>query len=235
MNRRSFVSTFLASAALVVGCESRRERTPQPRATSAVPADKSQYIVMIVPDLSGSFAHHMADDGRAWEFGLLALDKYFRTRLGNRHDRIIVGQVSASSEEPLIWEGTPEQFRRDFDAKKFREFLLAHSNPHGSMIHDGIVNAMAYMMRIANVRSGKAKSAVLILSDFLDNGPDPEKSEQRLFDQFVAYDKLGGVGGVWYCHQTRYQKWRKKLDDAGLEDFIIECDFKGHPTLPDFR
>ena len=61
--------------ALLSGCESRRERTPPPKAVSLAQADQSQYVVMLVLDLSGSFEPMMTDGGKAWNFTGMALDR----------------------------------------------------------------------------------------------------------------------------------------------------------------
>lgn len=231
MNRRLFV---VALTVFSLGCESRRERTPPPKSAKIVPADQSQYIVMIVLDLSGSFQSKMVEGGAAWQFAGQALDKYFRTRRRNRHDRFIIGQISGTRKS-LLWEGTPDHFRSDFTGSSFREFLSSKADSNGSLVYDGVSHAMEYMMTISNVRKGHAKSAVLILSDMEDNGPNKAKAAKRLLDNLVAFDKVGGVGGIWYCDQDEQKKWRPALDDAGLEEFIVECDIKGRPDLPDFQ
>ena len=236
MNINIVIRTILLAStiAFMPGCEAKRERTPPPKETSIVQVDQSQYIVMLVLDLSGSFEQQMTDGGQAWTFAGMALDRYFRDRRENRHDRFIIAQVSGTTKS-LLWEGTPEHFRRDFTGESFREFLKEKADPNGSKVYDGVSHALGYFNRIPNVRNGAAKSAVLILSDLMDNGPDKEAAEKRFLTSITDFDKLGGVGGIWYCDQDEYMKWRPALDNAGLDDFIIECDFKGHPTLPSFQ
>jgi hypothetical protein len=231
MNRRLFLAAAIVFA---LGCEGRRERTPPPKLARFAPEDKSQRIVTIVLDLSGSFQHAMADDGLAYAFALDALDKYFRSNIDSPQDRLILAQVSGTRKS-IIWEGTPFQFRTQFDRSSFRDYLQKKANPNGSLVYSSIAQTLEYVMRIASIRDGKAKSAMLILSDFLENGPDQEKEAKRLLADLVAHDKLGGVGGMYYLDQLEYGKWRPLLDHAGLTDFIVECDFKGHPTLPDFQ
>ena len=226
---------FLAGAVIfMLGCEGRRERTAQPKLARFVPVDKSRRIVTIVLDLSGSFQGAMADNGLAYAFALDVLDKYFRTNIDSPHDRLILAQVGGTRKS-IMWEGTPFDFRRQFDRSSFRAFLQQKADPNGSLVYSSIAHTLEYLMRIATIRDGKAKSAVLILSDFLENGPDQEKEAKRLLDDLVAYDKLGGVAGMYYVDQLEYGKWRPLLDGVGLTEFIVECDFKGHPTLPDFQ
>src|SRR5581483_10650876 len=47
-------------------------------------ADKSEYVLMIAIDLSGSFKEKMATDGRAYEFVCAVVDRFFRSRGGKK-------------------------------------------------------------------------------------------------------------------------------------------------------
>lgn len=226
----------LLFVAIFAGCGSRRDGTRQARLSkSPFPKDESEYVATIVIDNSSSFRELMTDGGHAYIFICSVIDKYFRDRIGSENDKILLVQISGS-QKSIMWQGTPERFRRTFNSKNsFRDFLIGNAGPDGSLVHDGVAHALEHMMRMPNVSSGRAKSVLLILSDLDDNGPNPEQSEKRLFDDLVAYLQLGGHAGFYYADQLKMEHWRKKLTAAGYPLVPIECKENGNPALPDFE
>src|SRR3989442_16036297 len=121
----------------------------------------------------------MTRDGKGYEFTMRVADRYFRNSIGS-NNRLIIAQLSAT-DRALLYDGTPVQLRQDFpSANEFREFLLKKSHPAGSRIFDGVADAFEYMLTDPSFASGKTRMAVFVLSDFDDNFPNPEKSEQRV-------------------------------------------------------
>jgi hypothetical protein len=226
----------LLFVAIIAGCGARRDETKQARLSkSPFPKDESEYVAMIVMDNSSSFQQLMAEEGHAYSFICSVIDKYFRDRIGSEKDQIILVQISGS-QKSIMWQGTPEGLRRRFQSKQsFRDFLVNNAGPDGSLVHDGVAHALEHMMRIPNVSSGMAKSVLLILSDLDDNGPNPEQSEQRLFDDLVAYFQKGGHAGFYYADQLKMEHWRQKLTAAGYPLVPIECRENDNPALPDFE
>lgn len=244
-------SMLLAFVISVVGCEPYQPPTPggsaaatsqmqAPLQVSATPPaavfapSETEFIVMIVIDLSGSFAHHMADDGKAYEFALRIYDRYFRDRIGNSKDELILAQLSGTHRS-LLWRGSPIELRHKFaTAEDFKEFLLANANPNGSVIHDGIAHALEYMNSDPALTNNNAKSAVFVLSDLLDNGLNPEQSGPRVSKALAEYASKNGVVGMYYVDQELVLPWRQTLQAARLPDFRVDCNIDDNPDLPSF-
>ena len=220
---RLLLSMLLVCA---LGCDKRDSagRSPFEQGTC-------DYIVLIAIDLSGSFGELIADDGKAYDFALRVLDRYFHDRVGG-NDQIIITQLSGSN--PLLWQGTPRQLRQDFRTPDaFRDHLLARADPTGSRINDGLAESLDYVLGTHSVAHGNAKTIALVLSDMLDNQPDNAASEQRLLDALTRYARRGAIG-FYFCDQYRLADIRKKTRDAGFEWCIIEGGFHGEPPLPSF-
>lgn len=230
-----FIVSLLIAVALV-GCGARRDGTKQARlAKSPFPKDESEYVAMIVMDSSSSFQNLMAEQGHAYSFICAVIDKYFRDRIGSEKDQIILVQISGS-QKSIMWQGTPEGLRRKFQSKdSFRDFLVSNAGPDGSLVHDGVSHALEHMMLMPNVSSGKAKSVLLILSDLDDNGPSPDQSEKRLFDDLIAYFQKGGHAGFYYADQLKMKHWREKLTAAGYPLVPVACKEDESQPLPDFE
>ena len=212
----------------ILGCERRRENQEL-----FSREDDGQYVLTIVFDLSGSFAHLMADNGKGYEFALLVMDHYFRDRIG-KDDKIIIAQISGT-DRSLLWQGTPAELRREFPtAETFRQFLMTKADSRGSLVHDGITHALNYVLSEPSIASGNAKSAVFVLSDMVDNGPDTDQSKRKTADALMNYGKQGGVVGLYYVDQMLVPVWRRQLRDAGIRTFCVESEIVGNPTLPSF-
>jgi hypothetical protein len=233
MKRTYFILLLcLVPAVCMPGCTHRNKTTD---AMGVIGRDESSFKLMIVMDLSGSFQGLMVDDGHAWRFTMYCVDEYFKSRIGNDNDEIIIAQISGERRS-LLWKGTPQRLRQEFSsASKFRDFLRKSASPNGSLVHLGSAHAVKYMTSQKSVQTGQAKSAVLILSDFLDNGPEPETSEQQAMDEFTKYLDMGGQLGLYYIDQDRYFHWRDKFNAAGHDMVPVEVDIQGRPPLPKFE
>jgi hypothetical protein len=214
----------------LAGCEKRSESAAPSLTTQQ---DESEFVLAVVLDLSGSFTHQMANEGKAYEFALAVLDRYFRHRNG-LNDKLILAQISGTHRS-LLWQGSPLQLRQQFPtADSFREFLLQKADPGGSLVHEGLANVVNYVSADSRVTSGQAKSAIFCLSDCYDTAPDPTAGEQKLMQALGNYARTGGAIGLYYVDQTLQTAWQQKLQAAGFGDFVVECEIVGRPTLPDF-
>jgi hypothetical protein len=222
----------LLCAALLSGCQQRDKSRDQ---VSSVGRDESNFKLAIVLDLSGSFQHMMLDNGEAWKFTLYCVDAYFKSRIGDEADEVILCQISGEGKS-LLWQGSPRRLRQQFPtAQKFRDYLTSKSNPSGSLVHAGVSRALKYVMSQPAVSSGQAKSAVFVLSDFLDNAPDSEATENELMNDFTTYLRTGGQLGLYYIDQDKYFHWREKFNKAGFNMVPVEMDIHGRPPLPNFE
>jgi hypothetical protein len=210
------------------GCEPRHEEHVSP-----LVEQETEYALAILLDLSGSYADLMTKDGKAYRFSLRVADKYLR-RLDSS-DRLIITQLSAT-EKALLWDGSPIALRRSFPtANAFRDFLLSKSDPAGSRVHDGIADTLDYLLASPSVASGKTRSAVFVLSDFVDTAPDSEKSKERLLKSLAAYGRAGGTVGFYWVDQSLVLDWRRHLNDAGIQHFVVESEIVADPPLPNIE
>lgn len=236
---------FLACSLALAGCEpyqppstslavANQLPTSQPHGASAFSPSETEYIVMILIDLSGSFAHQMAEEGKAYEFALRIYDRYFRDRIGNNSDELIIAQLSGTHRS-LLWRGAPLELRQKFSsATEFKDFLLANADPRGSLVHDGMAHALEYMNSDPALANGKAQAAVFVLSDLLDNGSNPEASAPRVGKALADYARKNGVIGMYYVDQDLVLPWRQTLQAAGIRDYRVECMINETPDLPSF-
>jgi len=233
MFRQSFsffpVSILLIAVLLcAAGCETRE--------VAGIPSlqqETCEYVLLIAIDCSGSFRDYMTVEGKGFEFVQFALDKYFGDRIGGNNDQIVITQLSGS--RPLLWQGTPQELRRDFpNANAFRDYVLAHADQQGgSRLNLGVAESLDYVLSTYSVAQGNAKTVALICSDMLDNHPDPEASEQRFIDALTRYARRGAIG-FYFCDQTKLADIRRKTEQAGFRWVIIEPEFHGRPPMPNF-
>ena len=219
------VAIVLMTAA---GCEKRRE------AAKTLVADDTRYIMTILLDFSGSFEHMMADGGKAYEFALAVLDKYFRDRIGS-DDKLIIAQISGN-DRALLWQGTPVQLRQEFSSPQaFAEFLRAKANPGGSLVHEAIARTIEYVNSEPTIANGKWQAALFVLSDMNSNG-DKSDSKERALAALTEFGKEhGGVVGMYYVDQTLVAPWRQDLRTAGIKEFCVESEIVGKPNLPNLE
>jgi hypothetical protein len=197
--------------------------------------EDADYIVVIAIDLSGSFADRMTYDGKGYAFTMRVADNYFRNSIGTKN-RIIIAQLSAPNRQPLLWDGTPIELRQDFpSATEFRNFLLSKSHPAGSRIHDGVADALDYVLSDPGVAKGKTRSALFVLSDFEDNAPNLEQSEKRLAKGLSDFAKKNGVVGFYFLEHSRVPLWRQHLQQSGIKNWVCESEIVAYPPLPVFE
>lgn len=224
------IATALMLTIFLGGCGPRQE-TSQP---TVLPPDEKEFVLTIVFDLSGSFMQKMAADGEAYDFAMRVVDRYHRHKASTQ-DKLVLAQISGTGRS-LLWEGTPLQLRRRFPtAAKFREHLVAKADPHGSFVNDGLAHAIQYVATDPKVVSGQAQVGVFVLSDMLDNGPNPEESKQRLTTALSGLGRIDCVVGMYYVDQLLVAEWRQQLQDAGVKHYRVESEIVGQPTLPEFE
>jgi hypothetical protein len=217
----------LLVATLAAGCEKRHEAVD-----STFGQIESDYVLTIVVDLSGSFVQKMAEDGKAYDFTLRVVDRYFRDRIGT-NDRILIAQISGA-DQALLWEGTPVDLRHEFpSAPAFRSFLQSHAIQSGSLVHAAMTSALQHVMTDHRVARGQTKSALFVLSDMMDNGGDAE-SERLLMQELTDYGRCGGVVGLYYVDHPLVAVWKRRLNDAHIKHFCVESEIVAKPPLPSF-
>lgn len=219
---------FTALILCVLGCERRDTSNISP-----FQQEPSGYVLLVAIDMSGSFRELMAEDGKAYNFVLQAIDQYHRDGIGNDF-QIIITQLSGN-QRPLLWQGEPQQLRREFpDPKAFHDYLIAHADPDSSRINDGIAESIDYVLHTYSVAQGNARTVALILSDMEDSQGSQEQSDPRLLTSLTTFARRGSIG-FYFCSQSRMADIRQKMKQAGIDMYILECDIHGHPPLPSFE
>jgi hypothetical protein len=229
MKRHLFILACLMQCGL--GCQ---ERTDRPEGMFR--ADDGEYVLTIVLDMSSSFDELMAEDGKAWAFVCQVVDKYFRDRLGHA-DKLILAQLSAS-DRALLWRGTPLELRQEFpSASAFRDWLMSRADPHGSLIYEGVVQAVDYTLADPVVADGKGKAALFILSDMHDTAANRAQSRGRAVEALAKFAQRDGVIGLYYVDVRLVKEWRQLLSDAGVPvaNSRVEAEIVGRPLLPTFE
>ena len=218
---------LLAMVVICAGCE---KRTAEQH--SRFPTDDSDFVLVLVLDLSTSSVSLFDDDKPGYEFTMKLIEHYTRAVPG-RNGRLILAQVSAS-DNPLLWEGEAGQLRRDFsNPRAFREKLLSKSNPHGSRIHEGLARTFEYLLKHQSVQGG-AKPAVFVLSDMMDNGKDGAEYEKKLVASLKEFGEKGGISGFYFVDQSLLTKWQTILNNAGIKECFVTPDIVADPPMPNF-
>ena len=215
-------SLLLLLVVLVAGCSPRMETTQR-----IIERDDGEYVVTMLFDLSGSFDGMMCEGGVAYEFALQAIQKYFRDRIGT-NDKLVIAQISGI-DRALLWEGTPHQLRKQFpSARAFAAFLRSKSHPAGSCVHKAIADSVEYILDKPHKRS-----AVLVISDMLDTGPqDGRTTALEVLGKFATRN---GVVGLYYVDPKLVSGWKADLQSAGFNEFCVESAIVARPTLPSFE
>ena len=222
---------ILVTTIFMFGCTRHNE---QDNSNVALAREPAEVMVVMVVDMSGSFADLMTRDGRGYEFTMRVADQYFRKSIGT-NNRMIIAQVSATN-NAMLYDGTPAQLRQDFpSAEAFQQFMVKKSNPNGSRVYDGVAEAFEYVLSDPGVVSGKTRTAVFVLSDFDDNFPNRDKSEQRVVNALNAFGKTNGVVGFYYLEHVRVATWRQHLRQSGVKHWVCESEIVAYPQLPSFE
>jgi hypothetical protein len=231
VRRFSFALTLIMLSVHSTGCT---KVTDQAGSQVSLGREDADFMIVIALDLSGSFAHRMTKEGKGYDFTMRVCDLYFRNSIGTTN-RIIITQLSAT-DRALLWDGTPVQLRQDFPtAESFCAFLQSKSDPRGSRLHDGVADALDYVLSDQGVASGKTKAALFALSDFDDNAPNPELSEKRLVKCLTGFAKTKGIVGFYFLDHIKVPLWRRHLRESGVKQWVCESEIVAYPPLPSFE
>lgn len=221
---------FVIAALLLAGCEPTGEHP-----SKIFPLADSKYKVVLLVDMTPSFAEFMAEHGYAYQFLLELVDVHFRDTIGSASERIIIAQISP--EKPfVIWEGTAMELRKQFDPQKFAALLREHSDSNGgSPVFKATAATLEYLLADPSVAAGKTKPVFCILSDMWDTDPKPPELKARVLRDLGAFGKLNGTFAIYYCHSKYLVPWTEALKDAGITDAHVESSAVSKPVLPAFE
>jgi hypothetical protein len=214
---------------VAIGCEMN-----EPGDGVSFEDDDCEYVLAVVVDLSESFEKMMATDGKAYEFLMAVVDRYFSQRDASS-DRLIIAQISGRK-KALIWEGTPIDLRREFSTvDQFREFLMKHSEPSSSPVFSTITSTVEYLLSKPRVASGKAKSALFVLSDLDNNSGDAKEAGPKALEALSEYGRHNGVVRFYYADVEKRKLWLKWFKEkSGIRNADVEGVITSRPALPNF-
>lgn len=228
---RSFRTRLVAVAvsmltSLHCGCEPRVVNDAGP-----LRQEEWEYVTVFIVDMSGSFYDEL--DTVAYPFFIQLNDKLFRDRMGS-NDQVILGQISAT-DRPLLWQGSPLGLRRSFpNAEAFRGFMVQHSNPSGSRVHDSLADALEYVMNLRSVGQN-TKLVVVVLSDMLNNTPDSAASDQRVRQALAEFANRDGALMLYWVDQAVLPTWMQYLRDSGIQQYDVKSEIVWNPGLLNFE
>jgi len=229
MGKYRAIFTTLAGvmlASLHSGCEPRVANDAGP-----LRQEEWEYVTVFLIDMSGSFYDEL--ERVAYPFFIQLNDKLFRDRMGS-HDQVIVGQISAT-DRPLLWQGSPLGLRRSFpNAEAFRGFMVEHSNPNASRVHDSLADALHYVMNLRSV-GPDTKLVVVVLSDMFDNIPDSVTSEQRIRAALAEFASRDGALMLYWVDQTLLPIWMQYLRESGIQQYDVQSEIVWNPGLLNFE
>lgn len=212
---------ILVVNALFTGCE-RRDTTVANRF-----ADDTDFVLLIAID-----ADYVEQNARPYDFCIMALSTYFDEREG-ANSQVLISQLG--SDRPVIWQGKPEDFKRDFPSPSaFQEYLKNEKTPTTKNVTEGIAFSLDYLTRHPSVRS-KKPSVALIISEMIDSSPTVE-SETEAINAIIRYAKTGGALGFFFVdsHRMKYVE-DELLKRAGMTMYTLQGDVHGRPPLPSFE
>jgi len=217
MNRLKLLAALLPAA--LAGCTAYQP----PQTVGQVQEEEPEYVMVVVLDLSGSYARYM-NDGKAWNAVTAMIRKFFRDRAGEA-DKLVIAQISRAPQGP-IWSGSPKAFRARFGGPWAFRDLLKQYDGNGSRVFDSITEAVEYAMPLM----GKGRAGCFVFSDMEDNLSQPG-GEQRLVRALAAFAQKGGSVGIYWCAFREAPRWRAQLKGA-VKHFVVTADIDDDPQLP---
>lgn len=216
---KTTIQTLLFAIA-ICGC------APRDKNSDVFRQENSDYVLLI------AVSEEVTESDHAYQYMLMAIDKYFQDRIGT-NDQIMIARIEGI--RPLVWKGTPRALRKDFpNPESFRQAVLASGRETGSL-NDGLVRSLKMVMKTYSVAKGKAKAVTMIMSSMNDPQPSAE-SDARFIEQLVKYWQAGGQIAFYFVDQLRIEDIEEKTVKAGMTEWVsIEPDANGYPYLPEFE
>ena len=204
----------------LIGC------TPRDKGGSVFRQEASDYVLLI------AVSEEVTESDHAYQYILMAIDKYFQDRIGTS-DQIMIARIEGV--RPLVWKGTPRALRREFpNPESFRKAVLASGKETGSL-NDGLARSLRMVMKTYSVAKGNAKAVTMVMSSMNDPQPS-EESDAHFIESLVEYWKSGGQIAFYFVDQLRIEEIEEKTLKAGMTEWLpIESDANGYPYLPEFE
>lgn len=228
MNSIIRLSIFTSMLSALAGCTPATPPQPQ---SAALTIEPPSYVLIIVLDLSGSYARFM-DDGKAWNAVTKTIREFYRNRMGE-NDKLVIGQISGVTVAP-IFSGSPKAFGRECqNAGSFKALLAKNSDPHGSPVHASTEATLRYGMQFMSPTNS---TFLAVFSDFDENYPDPVTTEAKLVSALTEFSKKGGACGLYWLSLGQVTKWHDHLVNAGFpaNRMVVSGIIEAEPVFPQF-
>jgi hypothetical protein len=240
MNARNLAALVCLALAAFSGCSPRRDAALHANSGGAqaatIGSEEDEKVILMVIDVSPSFVDRITKGGDAYRLMMRIIARYTRASAGSQ-DRLVIATISGSS-KALIFDGTPHELKRTYPtADAFRDMLASRTGSGGSRVHEGIRDALRYVLDDPRVDSGKLKVGMFVLSDLEDTGGTGHEAEQIEGNMNHELSRLGwrgGVAGFYYASQSELIRWRQRLQSLGIKNFVVESEIVSDPPLPDF-
>ena len=223
-----FKQILMLVTAALVGCT---PAAPPQNNPSPLNIEPPSYVLIVVLDLSGSYAKFM-DDGKAWNAVSKTIREFYRNRMGE-HDKLVIGQISGVTVAP-IFSGSPKAFGRECQsAGSFKDLLKKNSDPNGSPVHASTEATLRYGMQFM---SPSNNTFLAVFSDFDENFPEPEKTETKLVATLAEFARKGGACGCYWLSLGQVSKWHANLVKAGFPSnkMVVSGIIEAEPAFPQF-
>ena len=243
---RTLSITILFVSATLVGCG----RSPQTyRDDSVVRPEKQAHrrrpsvnyrqsenenLLVLIVDLSPSFAELLGPEGGAFEWMLKVVQEYKRSHPGDE-GRLVIAQISNGG-SPLVWEGRPSRLQQSYDsADDFRAYLEAQADTAGgTALYESLSSSIDFVLRHPTVRSGQSTVDVIVISDMVDSTGDAA-AETELTEKIGQLAQQSGTIGMYYVHPDVTQHWEELLHGNGYPTMHFTSIIDRFPAIPEFH
>ncbi len=218
---------LLFALVLATGCEPYVEPESQPPIQKL---ERSNVLCFVV-DCSGSFTSQLTgNDAPAFRFFVSSIDRYFKDRDMRPGDRVIISQLSGDASRCLLYEGSPTDIMRRFDADSLRKFLMDNAHPGGSHVYSTLDTTIQYTASVAN----GCDTCFLVLSDFEGNAPTEQQDREKLIQTLRRLPRESTAIGCYWISPYMLSQVTQLMNEAGV-NAVLETSIVGDPALPTFN
>lgn len=203
---------------------------------AAFEESKLSSVCAVLIDLSGSFRKTL--DERAYRLFLEIADRHATASMG-QESKLIVGQLSAQTDQIVLFEGSPGDFRKRFrSAAEFIAFLKGSSDPKASHVLEATTRSLEYLTSVSG-ETPKTRMTLVVLSDMRESQRDPAKRaalEAALQTSLRDFRAKGGAIAFYHVAEQERERWYRRLKECDFTpaDYVVEGEVSESPRLPIF-
>lgn len=220
---------------LLVGCTpaDTQDSPDSPAQPPILVREKYDTVLIMAIDRSGSFVSLMKPGAKGHEFMNRSIGHYFQKRNGC-NDYLVVSLLGGTR-QCVAWQGKPREMREDFTGiRDWEEFMEKNSDSRGSRIYDGLSDTLEIVMTDPSMWNDHTKVVLIGITDMENNLVDSYSTEGRLAQNLRAFGRKGGSVGLYFVRPDLAVEWRRKLQDYGVRNFVVEPSTTARPMIPGF-